>query len=116
VRSLGDALAAAGFPCHAVRLPGHATNVLDLAAVGHREWIATVEDAVRRMTIDVPEVAIAGLSLGALLALAVAGAGRVPVRALALLGTPLRFADERTALDSSASILRKLTQSLEGRL
>jgi carboxylesterase len=37
------------------------------------------------------------MSLGALLALAVAGAGIVPVRALALLGTPLRFADERTA-------------------
>ena len=98
VRSLGDALAAAGFPCHAVRLPGHATTVADLAAVGHRDWIATVEGAVRRMATEVPRVALAGVSLGALLSLAVAGAGVVPVHALALLGTPLRFADERTAM------------------
>jgi carboxylesterase len=98
VRSLGDALSAAGFPCHAVRLPGHATTVADLAAVGRGDWIATVETAVRHMAATVPDVAIAGVSLGALLALAVAGAGTVPVRALVLLGTPLRFADERTTI------------------
>jgi carboxylesterase len=98
VRSLGDALAAAGFPCRAVCLPGHATSVADLALVGHRDWLATVEGAARAMAAQVPRVALAGVSLGALLALAVAGAGVPPVHALALLGTPLRFADERTAL------------------
>ena len=97
VRPLGDALAAAGFPCHAVRLPGHATTLADLAVVGHREWLTTVESAVRRMASDVPGVALAGVSLGALLALAVAAAGVPPVQALVLLGTPLRFADERAA-------------------
>src|SRR5262249_54352187 len=98
VRPLGDALAAAGFAGCAVRLPGHATSVADLASVGRQEWIASVEDAVRRMARDVPEVAIAGVSLGALLALAVASGDHVPVRALALLATPLRFADERAAM------------------
>ncbi len=38
------------------------------------------------------------MSLGALLSLALAATGTVPVRALVLLGTPLRFADERAAL------------------
>ena len=98
VRSLGDALAATGFPCHAVRLPGHATQVADLAAVRHRDWIDTVENAARRMASDVADVALAGVSLGALLALAVAASDAVRVRALVLLGTPLRFADERTAM------------------
>lgn len=98
LRPLGDALAAAGFRAHAVRLPGHATSVAELAAVGRRDWIATVEAAARAMAADVPQVALVGLSLGALLALAVAASGRVPVRALVLLGTPLRFADERTAM------------------
>jgi carboxylesterase len=97
VRPLGDALAAAGFPCRAVRLPGHGTVVSDLATVSHREWISTVETAVRTMAADVPRVAIAGVSLGALLGLAVAAAGDPAVHALALLATPLRFADERTA-------------------
>ena len=98
VRPLGDALAAAGFPCHAVCLPGHATTVADLALVRHQQWLATVERAVRTMAADVPHVALAGVSLGALLALAIAAAGVPPVHALVLLGTPLRFADERTAL------------------
>jgi carboxylesterase len=98
VRPLGDALAAAGFPCRAVRLPGHGTQVADLATVGHRDWLAAVGQAVRRMAADGSPVALAGVSLGALLSLAVAGAGDPPVRALALLGTPLRFADERAAL------------------
>ena len=66
--------------------------------VGHRDWLATVEAAAGAMGAEVPRVALAGVSLGALLALAVAGGGVPPVHALALLGTPLRFADERTAL------------------
>jgi carboxylesterase len=98
VRPLGEALSAAGFRCHAVRLPGHATTVAELASVRHRDWIATVESAARTMAAEVPQVALVGISLGALLALAVATSGAVPIRALVLLGKPLRFADERTAL------------------
>ncbi len=95
VRPLGDSLAAAGFPCHAVRLPGHATTVADLATVRYPAWIATVEDAVRCMAADTAGVVLAGVSLGALLSLAVAATGRFPLRALALLGTPLLLANER---------------------
>lgn len=98
VRPLGDALAAAGFPCRAVRLPGHATTVGDLALVRYQDWLATVERAIEDMASDVPRVAVAGVSLGALLSLAIAAAGTPPLHALVLLGTPLRFADERTAL------------------
>lgn len=97
VRSLGDGLAAAGHPCHAVRLPGHATNVADLARVRATDWIGTVEAAVRAMATRTPRVAVAGVSLGALLGLAVAAAGRVPVHALVLCSTPLRFGDERVS-------------------
>jgi carboxylesterase len=98
VRPLGDALSATGFRCHAVRLPGHATTVAELASVRQRDWVATVETAARDMAAQVPQVALVGMSLGALLALAVAASGAVRLRALALLGTPLRFADERTAM------------------
>jgi carboxylesterase len=95
VRPLGDALAAAGFPCAAVRLPGHATVVGDLARVRASDWIDTVERAVAAMAARTPRVAVAGVSLGALLGLAVAAAGREPVQALVCCATPLRFADER---------------------
>jgi pimeloyl-ACP methyl ester carboxylesterase len=86
VRPLGDALAAAGFPVPRRATAGHGTVVTDLATVSHRQWIATVQDAVRRMEKDVPRVAIAGVSLGALLGLAVAAVGVPPVQALVLLG------------------------------
>lgn len=95
VRPLGDALSTAGFRCHAVRLPGHDTTVADLATVRRHAWLATVEDAVGRMAAETGEVALAGVSLGALLSLAVAASGRFPVRALVLLGTPLHLANER---------------------
>jgi len=95
VRPLGDALSTAGFRCHAVRLPGHATTVADLATVRRHAWLATVEDAVGRMAAETGAVALAGISLGALLSLAVVASGRFPVRALVLLGTPLLLANER---------------------
>jgi carboxylesterase len=98
VRPLGDALAAAGFPCRAVRLPGHATSVGDLASFTRRHWLAAVEGGVRELADRAPAVAVAGVSLGALLALAVAASGSPPVRALVLLGTPLILADERSAM------------------
>jgi carboxylesterase len=98
VRPLGDALAAAGFPCRAVRLPGHATDVAELGTVGRRHWLASVADAVGEMRQQTEAVALAGVSLGALLALAVAQERAAMVQALVLLGTPLRLADERAAM------------------
>jgi carboxylesterase len=86
-----------GFRCLAVRLPGHATTITDLATARHDQWLATVSTAVHRMAEGTPHVALVGVSLGALLSLAVAGSGIAPVRALVLMGTPLHFADERTA-------------------
>jgi carboxylesterase len=98
VRSLGDALAARGHPCRAVCLPGHDTTLDDLADVGRTEWVASVEDAVATMAAGGARVAVAGMSLGALLALHVAAARRVPVAGLVLCATPLFLADRRMAL------------------
>jgi carboxylesterase len=98
VRPLGEALSAAGFRALAIRLPGHATSVADLGTVGRRQWLTAVEAGVREMAEQTQTVALAGVSLGALLSLAVAAAGSPRVQALALLGTPLRLADERAAM------------------
>jgi carboxylesterase len=97
MRSVGEALAVAGFPCRAIRLPGHATTPADLARARGADWIDAVEAGVAALATTVSRVAIAGLSLGALLALEVAARGRVRVDALALCATPLLVADERTS-------------------
>jgi carboxylesterase len=95
MRPLGDSLAAAGFPVRGVRLAGHATDVGDLAHTGWRDWFTSVEEGCTRLRRDVRHVAIAGMSLGALLALRLAATRPADVTALVLCGTPLRLADGR---------------------
>jgi carboxylesterase len=95
MRPLGEALAAAGFPVRGVRLAGHATDVADLARTGWRDWFASVEEGLGRLRADVARVAVAGMSLGALLALRLAVTRPADVAALVLCGTPLRLGDGR---------------------
>jgi carboxylesterase len=95
MRPLGEALAAAGFPVRGVRLAGHATDVGDLARTGWRDWFASVEEGRRRLGDAVPRIAVAGMSLGALLALHLAATRPADVSALVLCGTPLQMGDGR---------------------
>src|SRR5207244_9862800 len=95
MRPLGDALAARGFPVRGVRLAGHGTDIADLARTTWTDWYASVEEDLARLRDDVPRVAIAGMSVGALLALHAAATGAAGVVALVLCGTPIRLADAR---------------------
>src|SRR5439155_1202803 len=91
MRPLGEALAARGFPVRAVRLAGHGTEVADLAGTRWTDWFASVAEGADRLRRDVPALAVAGMSLGALLALHLAAARPTEVAALVLCGTPLRL-------------------------
>jgi carboxylesterase len=95
MRPLGEALAVAGFPVRGVRLAGHGTDVADLARTGWRDWFASVEEGAARLRRDVARIAIAGMSLGALLALHFAATQPAEVAALVLCGTPIRLGDGR---------------------
>ena len=53
-------------------LPGHGTRPADLMVVDHRDWLAHVEAAVAQANRENDQVVLAGFSLGAALALAVA--------------------------------------------
>jgi len=91
MRPLGEALAARGFPVRAVRLAGHGTEVADLAGTRWTDWFASVAEGADRLHRDVPALAVAGMSLGALLGLHLAAARPTEVAALVLCGTPLRL-------------------------
>ena len=91
MRPLGEALAARGFPVRAVRLAGHGTRVSDLAATRWTDWFASVVEGADRLRRDVPALAVAGMSLGALLALHLAATRPGAVSALVLCGTPLEL-------------------------
>jgi len=98
MRPLGEALAARGFPVHAVRLAGHGTDVAELARTRWTDWFASVEAGVARLRASTERLAVAGMSMGSLLALHLAATRPEDVTALVLCGTPLRLSDARLAM------------------
>jgi carboxylesterase len=95
VRPLGDALARAGFPVRAPRLAGHATTPDDLARTGWRDWVASAEDALAALRAEASRTAIAGASLGSLLALLLAARHPHDVATVVCCATPFRLRDRR---------------------
>jgi len=73
-------------------LPGHGAGVNDLDRITWREWYETVRAAYVELRRDVEKVYLAGLSLGSLLGLKLAMDEGWGIRALALMGLPLKFA------------------------
>jgi carboxylesterase len=95
VRSLAEALAHAGFPVRAVRLAGHGTSVADLAQTTWHDWLASAAAGFDRLRREAPRVAVAGVSMGGLLALRLAATRPADVAALTLCAPALRLADWR---------------------
>jgi carboxylesterase len=89
MRPLGDALAQAGFPVVGVQLPGHGTEPRALDAVSAGDWLAAVEGAIDEVRGSGRRVAVAGMSMGALLAMVAAARRPSAVDALVLCGTAL---------------------------
>ena len=98
VRSLGEALAGAGFPVRAVRLAGHGTVPADLARTGWPDWFASAEAGLAALRATTPRVAVCGVSLGTLVALLLAARRPADVAAVVCGATPLRLRDRRTSL------------------
>lgn len=90
VRPLGERLAARGMFVRAIRLPGHGTTPEAMTAVSHRDWEQAAEDALRSLS-SYRNVFIAGLSVGALLAVVLAARHQERVNGLGLMAPALRF-------------------------
>jgi carboxylesterase len=98
MRPLGEALAGRGFPVRAVRLAGHGTVVAELTRTRWTDWLASASEGLDLLRRECAYTAIAGMSMGALLALRLAATRRRDVSALVLCGTPLRLRDLRLRL------------------
>jgi carboxylesterase len=99
VRPLGEALAARGLRVVAPRLPGHGTTPEALLGVDFRDWQACADAALASLSGH-RRVFVAGLSMGALLALRLAAHHPDAVHALALVAPAVRFKGPRMALVS----------------
>ncbi len=87
MRYVGNCLQRAGFSVLGVQLAGHCGDVDDLLATGWRDWAASVSEAADRLREDVDHLFVAGLSMGAVLALKLAIDRPGQVDGLGLYGT-----------------------------
>ena len=72
MRDLASTFSRLCFESRVLLLPGHGTRPADLMVVDHRDWLAHVDAAVAQANRENDQVVLAGFSLGAALALAVA--------------------------------------------
>ena len=72
MRFVGNGLHRAGFTVLGMQLAGHCGDEADLLATGWRDWTASVAAAADRLSAQVDHLFVAGLSMGALLALKLA--------------------------------------------
>lgn len=87
MRFVGNGLNRAGFSVLGPQLAGHCGDSADLLATGWRDWYASVVEAADRFTRDVDHLFVAGLSMGAVLALELAIERPDLVDGLGLYGT-----------------------------
>ena len=96
-----EAAAAAGLQAYAPALPGHGTSVRQLAKMRWPDWSSAGVEYLDRASAQGP-VIVAGLSLGALIALYLARSRPERVLGIILMGTPLRLRFPHPALGLGA--------------
>ncbi|HYO52196.1 alpha/beta hydrolase [Archangium sp.] len=94
VRPLGEALAARGLYVRAIQLPGHGSTPEAMLSVDHRDWERAAAHALLALR-DYRRTFVAGLSMGALLALRLAADYPERVHGLALVAPAVRFKGPR---------------------
>ncbi|MBA8885812.1 carboxylesterase [Dokdonella fugitiva] len=87
MRFVGNGLHRAGFSVLGMQLAGHCGDAADLLATSWRDWYASVTAAAARLREDVDHLFVAGLSMGAILALKLAIDRPHDVDGLGLYGT-----------------------------
>jgi carboxylesterase len=97
MRPLGEHLAARGYTVCAPLLPGHGTRVDELARMTWKDWFSTAVESWDALGRRASERVVAGLSMGALLALHLAHERSSEVRAVAALAPALELASQRSA-------------------
>ena len=91
MRFVAKGLHAAGFSVYGMQLAGHCGDVADLLATGWEDWSASVDAAATKFSREVDNLFVAGLSMGAVLALQLAAQRPRDVRGLGLYGTTFRY-------------------------
>ena len=112
VRPLGEALAASGIRALGPALPGHNATPQELAGVAHTEWLEAARARLAELHTAADRVFVVGLSMGGLLALALAQEQRVD--GVVVVGTPLRLHQPLARLIPLFKYLRPMAPKVRG--
>lgn len=91
MRLLAKGLNKQGFTVYAVQLAGHCGSMEDLVDTRWTDWLASVEGGLQRLSQHVDHVVVGGLSMGAVLSLAVAQRHPDKVDGVCALSTTFRY-------------------------
>lgn len=91
MRVLGKGLNKQGFTVYAVQLAGHCGTMEDLVETRWTDWLDSVSSGLQRLRRHVDHVVVGGLSMGALLSLAVAERHPDQVDGVCALSTTFRY-------------------------
>ena len=91
MKLVGKGLHRAGFTVSGMQLAGHCGDVKDLNQTTWQDWYASVEQALYALKAKVDYVFVAGLSMGALLALKVAADHPTLVAGIGVYGPTFRY-------------------------
>lgn len=91
MRLLGKGLNRAGYTVYGMQLAGHCGNVEDLLKTGWQDWYASVEAAAEQFRHEVDHLFVAGLSMGAVLALKLAAERPEWVKGVGVYGATFRY-------------------------
>ncbi len=91
MRLLAKGLNKEGFTVYAVQLAGHCGTMQDLVATRWTDWLASVEAGFERLAAQVDRVVVGGLSMGAVLSLALAQRHPTQVAGVCALSTVFRY-------------------------
>ncbi len=91
MRLLAKGLHKAGFTVYAVQLAGHCGTMDDLLATRWQDWLASVQAGADRLATRVDRLVVGGLSMGAVLSLALAEERPRQVAGVCALSTTFRY-------------------------
>ena len=91
MRLVGKGLSRAGFSVYGMQLAGHCGSVDDLLKTSWQDWYASVEAAAEKFRHEVDHLFVAGLSMGAVLALKLAAERPEWVKGVGVYGATFRY-------------------------
>lgn len=112
MRVLAKGLNKQGFTVYAVQLAGHCGSMDDLLHTRWTDWLASVEQGLLRLADQVDHVVVGGLSMGALLSLAVAEKHADKVAGVCALSTTFRYDGWSMPIYTRLSFLLPLFRAL----